>query len=77
MIQIWTIAGIRNYQEKQEELDIFVGEEESQSIWNIEKGFNLIKMVNFFPFFLATLMAHRSSQAKDQTRATVVTMPNP
>lgn len=25
MIQIWTIAGIRNYQEKQEELDIFVG----------------------------------------------------
>lgn len=37
MIQIWTIAGIRNYQEKQEELDIFVGEEESQSIWNIEK----------------------------------------
>lgn len=51
MIQIWTIAGIRNYQEKQEELDIFVGDEESQSIWNIEKGFNLIKMVNFFPFF--------------------------
>ena len=36
MIWVWTIARTRNYQEKQEELDIFVGEKESECMWNIK-----------------------------------------